>query len=142
MVVSLGMIHLLANAIDVRPTPFVIGRTVALATLVAGVYFTLQLGFEHLVGGSLPRRQALHGVFELLIVVSMVISFGAVTVFQNLLPGAGVPPRWEGFYAHVSNGLYVNTLANRWVLWFWPTPPPAPRTATPSWMPRHTGVIA
>jgi len=139
MVVSLGMIHLLANAIDERPTPYVIGRTVVLAAVVAGVYFTLQLGFERLVGGSLPRRQPLHGVFELLIVVSMVLSFGAVTVFQNLLPGAGAPPRWEPIYAHVSNGLYVNTLANRWVLWFWP-PPPAPRTATPSWMPRRPGV--
>jgi NAD(P)H-quinone oxidoreductase subunit 5 len=73
----------------------------------------------------------------------MVLSFGAVTVFQNLLPGAGVPPRWESAYAHISNGLYVNTLANRWVLRFWPTPPPASRTATPSYMPQgRTGVIA
>jgi len=26
-------------------------------------------------------------------------------------------------YAHVSNGFYVNTLANRLVVWLWPNPP-------------------
>jgi NAD(P)H-quinone oxidoreductase subunit 5 len=54
----------------------------------------------------------------------VIISFGALTVFQNLLPYRQDKASWQSLYALISNGLYVNTLANRWVIRLWPSPPP------------------
>ena len=44
------------------------------------------------------------------------------SVFQSVLPGKADAPRWQAAYVHLANGLYVNTLANRLVLRFWPSP--------------------
>jgi len=129
-VVALGLIHLIANSIDERPNGYVIGRTVALALLVAISYFGLQFAMEHLTAGVLPRTASLRGPFELAIVVATVASFGAVTLFQSILPRHASQARWQALYAHVSNGFYLNTLANRWVLAFWPNPP-QPNTFQP-----------
>jgi NAD(P)H-quinone oxidoreductase subunit 5 len=40
------------------------------------------------------------------------------------LPRHADEPRWQALYAHIANGLYINTLVNRWVLRFWPLPNP------------------
>ena len=128
-IVLLGLTHLIANAIDERPNGYVIGRTLALAVVVAVAYFGLQLASERLLAGSLPPTQALRGPFDLAIVASVVLSFGAVTFFQSMLPRAAGEPRWQALYVHLVNGLYVNTLANRLVLRFWPSPPPPKGTA-------------
>lgn len=124
-IVLLGLIHLIANGIDERPNAFVIGQTVGLAIVVAVAYFGLQFATERLLAGSLPPTAALHGPLDLAIVVGVVLSFGALTVCQSLLPRQAGKPKWQALYAHISNGFYVNTLANRWVLRFWPSPPPS-----------------
>jgi NAD(P)H-quinone oxidoreductase subunit 5 len=125
-VLDLALILLVANGIDERPNAYVVVRTVGLAVVVAVVYFSLQSLTELLLEGSLPPTQALRGPLDLAIVVAIILSFGIVTVFQGLLPGQSEQPKWEALYAHISNGLYVNTLANRWVLKFWPSPPAHP----------------
>ena len=135
-VVVLGLIHLIANGIDERTNGYVLGRIIALAVLVAVVYFTLQYFMEQLMAGVLPTTQGVRGPLELAIVGLVIASFAMVTVFQSLLPSTGAKPRWQALYAHVSNGLYVNTLANRWVLRLWPSPPqsmaaPGAATGTP-----------
>ena len=61
--------------------------------------------------------------------------FAAVTVLQSLLPGKAAEPRWQALYIHLANGLYVNTLANRLVLRFWPSPPPTQAERATSIMP-------
>jgi len=122
-VVVLGLIHLVANGIDERPNGYVLGRTIALAVLVAVVYFTLQYLMEQLMAGVLPATQGVRGPFDLAIVGAVIVSFAMVTVFQSLLPRKVARPQWQALYAHISNGLYVNTLANRWVLRIWPSPP-------------------
>jgi len=122
-VVVLALILLVANGIDERPNGYVVGRTMGLAAAVAVVYFGLQYAMELLLEGSLPATQALRGPLDLAIVVTIILSFGAVTLFQGLLPGQAREPKWLALYAHISNGLYVNTLANRWILRFWPSPP-------------------
>jgi NAD(P)H-quinone oxidoreductase subunit 5 len=129
-VFALGLIHLIANSIDERPNGYVIGRTVGLALLVVVSYFGLQIAMERLTAGVLPKTESLRGPFELSIVVVTVISFGAVTLFQSILPRHASQTRWQALYAHVSNGFYLNTLANRWVLAFWPNPP-QPNTFQP-----------
>jgi NAD(P)H-quinone oxidoreductase subunit 5 len=122
-VVVLGLILLLENGIDERPSPYVIVRTALLAVIVALVYFSLQFGMELLLTGSVPPTQSLRGPFDFAIVLMILLSFAIVTLFQSILPGQSKELRWQALYAHLSNGLYVNTLANRWILRYWPIPP-------------------
>jgi NAD(P)H-quinone oxidoreductase subunit 5 len=124
-VVVLGLILLLENGIDERPSLYVVLRTAALAVVVAAVYFSLQVWMEILLTGAVPPTQSLRGPLDLAIVLLILLSFAVVTIFQSILPGQSKEPRWEALYAHLSNGLYVNTFANRWILRFWPIPPAA-----------------
>jgi len=116
----LGLVHLVANGIDERPSLFVVGRTLAAAVLVAFVYFGLQFGMSVVYAGVLPATEALRDPFGIAVVVAVIGSFAAVTFFQGLVSSAPGKPRWQALYAHVSNGLYVNTLANRLILRYWP----------------------
>jgi NAD(P)H-quinone oxidoreductase subunit 5 len=120
-VVVLGLIHLIANGIDERPNAYVVGRTVALAAVVAVTYFTLQYAVELLLVGTVPATQRLRGPVDLAILVYTIVAFSSVTFFQSVVPRQAKRPQWQALYAHLSNGLYVNTLANRWLLKFWPT---------------------
>ncbi|CAN5244355.1 proton-conducting transporter membrane subunit [soil metagenome] len=127
-IVLLGLVHLLANSIDERPSIYVIGRTLALAVLVALAYFGLQWTAEWLLAGSLPATEALRGPLDGFIIAAVVVAFAALTLFQSLLSWAPGPSSWHALYAHVSNGFYLNTIANRWILRFWPA---ASRRALP-----------
>jgi NAD(P)H-quinone oxidoreductase subunit 5 len=120
-VVLLGLVHLVAKGIDERPSPYVVGRTLVAAAFVAIVYFGLQLTVERLYSGVFPITDALRNPFGIGIVVLVVWSFAVVTFLQGLAPSESGTIRWQAFYAHISNGFYVNTLANRLVLRFWPT---------------------
>jgi NAD(P)H-quinone oxidoreductase subunit 5 len=125
-VVLLGLINLVSNGIDERPTAYVVIRTSLMAVLVAVAYFALQWVAEVWVGDSMPRVGALRGPVELLIVAGVVVSFAALTIFQSRLARKIGTPQWQGLYAHVLNGFYVNTFANRLVVRFWREPlPPA-----------------
>ena len=116
----LGLAHLIANAIDERPSVHVIGRILGFAVLVALGYFALQKGTQALLAGSLPAAQPLRDTLHLVIVILVVASFAGVTLLQNLLPGLAGKPRWQALFVHLSHGLYVNTLANRLALRYWP----------------------
>ncbi len=129
-IVLLGLGHLIVNAIDERPSGYVVGRSLALACIVAVAYFGLQFAAERLLAGALPPVQPLRGPFELLVVLAVLLVFGAVTVLQNLLPLRADRAWSQALYVHLANGLYVNTLANRLVLRFWPSPPRARNEAT------------
>ena len=129
-IVLLGLGHLIVNAIDERPSAYVVGRALALACVVAVAYFGLQFAAERLLAGALPPVQPLRGPFELLVVLAVLLVFGAVTAAQNLLPLRADRAWSQALYVHLANGLYVNTLANRLVLRFWPSPPRARNEAT------------
>jgi NAD(P)H-quinone oxidoreductase subunit 5 len=119
-VLLLGLIHLVANGIDERPNLFVVGKTLAYAALVGVVYFALQYGAEQIFAGALPSVQSLHGPLAIAVVTLVVTSFAVVTFLQGLVPGDRGTPRSQALYAHVANGLYVNTVANRLLLRYWP----------------------
>jgi NAD(P)H-quinone oxidoreductase subunit 5 len=121
-ILVMGLVHLIANSIDERPNSYVIGRTAALAGLVAAAYFGLQAGVEKLMAGSLPATQDLRGPLDLAIVVMVILSFAAVTIFQSLMASRAKTPFWRALYVHLSHGLYLNTVANRLVLRHWPRP--------------------
>ncbi|CAL76119.1 putative NADH dehydrogenase (NADH quinone oxidoreductase)(nuoL3-like) [Bradyrhizobium sp. ORS 278] len=125
-VLLLGMIHLVANGIDERPNAYVVLRTLLLAAVVAGAYFGLQLVAEQLFAAALPKLEAMRGPIGIVIVALVVLSFAAVTFLQGLVPKQATEPRWQALYVHVANGFYVNTIANRLVLQYWPGPAPKP----------------
>ena len=119
-IMVMGVTHLVANAIDERPSPFVILRGVGLAVGVAVAYFALQLGAEVLMAGSLPEKQALRGPLDLAIVGLVIVLFGVVTVLQNAMPYKSADPKWQTFYVHLFNGFYVNAFTNRLIHRWWP----------------------
>jgi NAD(P)H-quinone oxidoreductase subunit 5 len=113
---------LIANGIDERPNAYVVLQTLMRAALASAAYFGLQYGAERLMAGTMPATQALRGPFALAAIVLVVASFALVTFLQGLVPSRQGAPRWQALYAHVANGLYLNTLANRLVLRYWPLP--------------------
>jgi NAD(P)H-quinone oxidoreductase subunit 5 len=129
-VLLLGLTHLIANGIDERPNSFVILQTLMRAVLVGVAYFSLQFGAERLMAGTLPATQALRGPFALAVISFVVLSFAAVTFLLGIVPARPGAPKWQQLYAHIANGLYLNTLANRLVLRYWPLPRLQPVSAT------------
>jgi len=119
-ILMMGLVHLLANAIDERPTGYVIGRSSLAAVVVAAAIFGLQAGTEWLAQGSLPTTLALSGWFDSFIVALVILSFAAVTVLQSAMAREAEAPRWQATYAHIHQGLYVNTIANRLIQRLWP----------------------
>ncbi len=133
-IVMLGLTHLIGQAIDERPSAALIGRVLLLATAVATAYFGLQWLAARLTAGVLPSMLALRGPFDLAIGATVVCGFAAITIVHGLLPGWIQTPFWQRWHAHVANGFYVNTIANRLVLRLWPTAsarPPACAEAHP-----------
>jgi NAD(P)H-quinone oxidoreductase subunit 5 len=134
-VVMLGLIHLISNGIDERPNAFVVLRTLVYALAVGVSYFALQWATRVLLGDSVASTAPLRGPLDTTIIIGVILAFAALTVFQSRLARKSSAPQWQGLYAHVANGFYVNTLANRGVVRFWPAPPP--RTAPPSYAARE-----
>ena len=128
-IVLLGLTHLVVGAIDERPNAYVIGRVIALALGVAALYFALQWAAAALLAGVLPPVAALRSTLDLVLLTTVIASFAAITLLQSQLPGHAGEPRWQALYVHVSHGFYVNTVANRLVVRFWPAPPPRPSSS-------------
>lgn len=124
----LGLVHLVAKAIDEQPSVYVVGRSLAAAALVAIAYFGLQAGVGRIYAGALPATDALQNPLGISVAVFVVCSFALITFMQGFIAADARTRRWQALYAHVSNGLYVNTFANRLLLRFWP----GPSTRSPS----------
>lgn len=122
-VLLLGLTQLLAQAVDARPSGFVVLRAGLLAALLATAYFALQAGSERLFAAALPLHPRAAGPLDLALAVAVIAAFAALTVFQVIAVGHVDGPRWRALHAHVANGLYLNTLTNRWLLRLWPNPP-------------------
>ncbi|MBS0244794.1 MAG: hypothetical protein JSS20_21700, partial [Proteobacteria bacterium] len=115
-VLLIGLVHLMANAIDERPNGYVIGRSALTAVAVAVGYFSLQAVTLHLVNSSLPVAANIDGLAPTFIAVLVVASFAGLTIFQNQLMRRAEAPFWLAAYTHLRHGLYLNTHANRLVL--------------------------
>jgi NAD(P)H-quinone oxidoreductase subunit 5 len=119
-VLMMGLTLLVANAIDERPNAYVIGRALLSAVVVGALYFALQAGSEYLLADALPSTQPLNTPFDLAIVVAVIVAFATVTWLQSQMGAIGATRLGRVLYVHLSHGLYVNTLANRLALRFWP----------------------
>lgn len=123
-IMVMGLVHLIAQSIDQRPTGFVIARTAVAALAVAAAWFGLQAGMAALLGSSLPEGADRSDGVAIIAIVAVVAGFAALTIGQATFisaKGAATPDWARAFFVHVKNGLYVNTLANRLVLKLWPT---------------------
>jgi NAD(P)H-quinone oxidoreductase subunit 5 len=123
-IMVMGLVHLLAQSIDQRPTGFVIARTAVAALAVAGAWFGLQAGMAALLGSSLPEGADRSDGVAIIAIIAVVAGFAALTIGQATFisaKGAATPDWARAFFVHARNGLYVNTLANRLVLKLWPT---------------------
>ena len=116
----LGIALYVSNAIDERPNVYVLGVTAATSALVAALYFSLQAGAETLTAGALAPTQALRGPLDIAIALGVVFAFAGVTLLQTQLGRRTARPFWQALYVHLSNGLYVNSLANRLAIRLWP----------------------
>jgi NAD(P)H-quinone oxidoreductase subunit 5 len=125
-IVLLGLTSLIVNAVDERPTGYVIARTLVVAVGVSVIYFALQWAAAAVTTDALPPVQSLRGAFDLVVILIVVGGFATITLLQILLPAHAGEPRWQALHAHVSNGFYVNTLANRLAIRLWPAPAPRP----------------
>jgi NAD(P)H-quinone oxidoreductase subunit 5 len=123
-ILLMGLVHLLAQGIDERPTGYVVVRTAAATLAVAGLWFAVQAGMAALMAGTLPPMVVRADPLAWLAIILVVAGFAAITIGQSSVLAArgGHAPDWaRALHAHALNGLYVNTLANRLVLKFWPT---------------------
>lgn len=108
------------------------GWSVASAVLAAGASVAVVAAYAAGQGifasllpptSALPREPDAFAVITALTVVAMMT---ILVCLQLRLPAQGRSPAWARAYAHVSNGFYLNTIANRWVLRFWPASPARP----------------
>lgn len=113
-ILVMGLTHLLAQAMEEKPSGYVLGRTFLAATAVTFVYFLLEMGAEHLLASTLPLTGPVN-VAMIGLMVLAVSSFALVTLLQLLAPSRIDSPRWQAAYVHISNGFYVNAMFNRWV---------------------------
>ncbi|QMW24192.1 NADH-quinone oxidoreductase subunit L [Sandaracinobacteroides saxicola] len=118
-ILAMGIVTLLAAALDERPQGYVIVRTLGSAIAVAGLYVLLQAGAVALTMGTLPTAGA-SGQVDWAIAIGVVAAFAALTLLQGWLPTAAHHPRLAALWVHATNGFYLNTHANRLALALWP----------------------
>lgn len=107
-----GVAYLLVQGLaDAAPRELT--RRTALLSLAAAVgYFTLQMGAEWLMTGTLPATPA-PGPLEWALMVLAVLSFGLVALAQATFPLWAYHPAAAGLRVHLSNGLYANAALDR-----------------------------
>jgi NAD(P)H-quinone oxidoreductase subunit 5 len=119
-ILLMGVTHLLANAWDERLNRYVLSKTAGMAALVTISFFALHAGMEILLAQSLPQSAPLRGPIDAVLAAVVSLAFGAVTLFQSVMASHTKSDFWQAAYVHLSQGLYLNTIANRLMLRFWP----------------------
>jgi NAD(P)H-quinone oxidoreductase subunit 5 len=119
-ILLMSVAHLIANALDERTKAYVLGKALAMSVIVAAAFFTLHAVVERLFATSLPVAVPLRGPEDLALVLVIIVSFGAVVLFQSVMARHATSSFWQAAYVHLSQGLYLNTLANRAMLRIWP----------------------
>ncbi len=126
----LSLTHLFcAAAPSYRPALY--GRLVLRACVLAVAVFALERVAARFLGPTLPAFLPLRGPFEAVSALLILAGFAAALLLQNSVAAAPHAPILKVLYAHLANGLYVNTLANRWAITLWPGAVPPRRIRTP-----------
>ncbi|OQP87418.1 oxidoreductase [Rhizobium rhizosphaerae] len=122
-----GVAYLIAQGLaDAAPWALT-WRTALYAITAATTYFALQRIADALMIGTLPPTPE-PGPLEWTLMLTAILSFGAVAIAQSLLPLWGDHPAAAGLRVHLANGFYVNALFDR-LLGGWTLPRTAAATA-------------
>ncbi|MBB1251490.1 proton-conducting transporter membrane subunit [Rhizobium sp. G21] len=109
-----GVAYLIAQGLaDAAPWALT-WRTTLYSIAAATAYFGLHRLSDLLMHGVLPPPPS-PGPLEWSLMLLAVVSFGAVAVAQSLFPLWAYHPAAAGLRVHLSNGLYVNALFDRFL---------------------------
>lgn len=114
VILVMGLTHFIYQSTEGRPAAYPIGRSVLSAAGVALVFALVHTGANLVFDGVMPRPGATDP-FDVLVLTLALLSFGAVTLAQILAPIWLQTDAWRAAYVHVSQGLYMNALFDRFV---------------------------
>ena len=114
VILIFGVAYLLAQGFADTAPAALTRRTAIYATATSVSYFILQWIADILTFNVLPHPP-IPGPLEWALIVLALVSFGAVAVAQSTFPLWAGHPAAAGLRIHLSNGLYVNALFDRFL---------------------------
>ncbi len=93
-----------------------------LSAVVITTYAAVQAVFARIIVDLRPQL-ATPGPTSIAVSIGIVIFMTGLVCLQLRAPGGTGSAAWARAYALVSSGFHLNTIANRWVLRFWPAAP-------------------
>lgn len=120
-VLALGLARVLISAWESGSRAMLAGGLVT-TVLAIGGYVLGQVLFAELLAGVMPPAPHPSPLAVAASIAAVTLMAGLVGL-QLILPREPGAPGWDRVYAVVANGFYLNTLANRWALRFWPATP-------------------
>lgn len=130
---ALGLVSLTSSLLEQHFSIMILVRFIARLAGVTALFYGLQLLVSSVFVGPLAQESAELEWTGLFLRLTVVFAFSVVAIVQMILPHARSGDFWIKIYVHLSNGLYINTLANQLAIRFWPSA--APRSKVPSYMP-------
>ncbi len=113
-IIVMGLSQIIAPAMDSDGGMAGTLRACLLAVAVATAFFALEDGFHYLLHSQIPGL-AQPGTGTVLLIVAVLVIFGAVIFIQILAPSSASSPFWRTVGVHFRNGLYANALFDRLV---------------------------
>jgi NAD(P)H-quinone oxidoreductase subunit 5 len=127
VILLMSIAHLLVNALEERPSAYVLGRALGFAVIVAVACYALHLVVGRLFATTLPPGAGPGSPPDRLFVFAVLVCFGLVIILQNAAPRRSESAGWRLLYVHLANGLYVNAFFNRLAVEYWPEALPGRR---------------
>ncbi len=140
-IIVMGLSQIIAPALDSEGGLSGTLRACLLAVAVATAFFGLEEGFHHLLHTQLPGL-AQPGTLTLILIVLVLVVFGATIFIQILAPSTPSSPFWRTVGVHVRNGWYANALFDRMVGALSTQVQPLPRRSSEQIVPREGRAVA
>jgi NAD(P)H-quinone oxidoreductase subunit 5 len=135
-VFALGLTILVSTGLQSRLSFIAVASLVVVRIIgVMVVFYAVQFVAESLFANYLAPHSKGLSLIDLFLRIGVVLAFSAVTILQGVLPHTRGSHFWFKFYVHLSNGFYINTIANKFAIRFWPRP--APRSTVPQYIPTY-----
>ena len=112
IILSLGLMQLIAQAARGGFRAQVVGRSALAAATVALSFFALEVAGVMALKGAIPEAPA-PSTITLALTVVVVSAFAVVSMLQAALPSTAASGFLRAAYVHVRNGLYANTYFDR-----------------------------
>ena len=109
-------------------------RFVVRAVGITTLFFWAQFLAQALFAGVLGQESGDLNLREIFLRVLVIFAFSAVILLQSVLPRVR-GEFWLKFYVQLTNGFYINTIANNFAIRFWPSA--APRSTVPTYIPSY-----